>query len=930
MATASLQKRITLYSAICGSILALAVVICDAAGVLQPLEWWLYDLRAATCQFSSTPPSKEVVHILIDDDAIEAIGAWPWRRSIVGELLDEMRLAGPKVVALDVLFTDPQNDSVQKDAFGEYRTIAEDQAMVRAVAELGCVVLPLSFQVRASTDVDLPPQVHAAAVGELERDPWQEPAQFAERMGNTSGKQLGPQIVLHYPDLIREALFRWVRARLQQRAAPAERLWRELALPITAPATSPMTQPLPAQATRLKSVFDNAYQRARAELAVRRFAAAVPGKLPVAPPEVRIKLAPLAELSDAAAGCGFADYDFFHEPTVRAVPLFGRVGDRLYPQFGLAIACRILGVDIADVRIERDVAIIPTQPEPIRIPLRIRRSSNDRAIGTIMDIPFFGTAQWQTMYDWPDHQKVERHYSINVVGEIVTARAKLASNNVTIDKALIEALLPTRIRAEEYARNLPPADDFASRRDLVQPILSTIEKDYPPEVIQQDRKLSAAIDGAKNALRENETLLERIDRRRQELSALIGGKAVLVGWVATGTLDQVPTSLHSRCPGVVVHGVIVNAILNRDFLRTAPRWATILLTLLFGLLATAITSRLPPARAVLMLLLIAACYFAINGLVLFDRLKLIVNAAAPLVAIGICWGGCLVVRTVVETLERIRLNREAAVLDHEINLARQVQAALIPKQLAILTKVESHGWTLAATTTGGDCFDLWKLADGRLGILVADASGHGLGPSIIVSEVRALVRALCDLYSEPQKLIERVNQRLAQDLQGTKFCTAFVGFLSEDGALSWGSAGHGPMLCAATADEPPRELEGTALPLGVSEEWLGDESVPPIQLQPGGWLAVVSDGIFEQPNPKGEQFGVERLRAAIDSMRTASCEAIVDAVRTAVHRWQVVTEPGDDQTIVFVRVLGAGVTDGNGGGAKTDAAALDVVSSPAT
>jgi serine phosphatase RsbU (regulator of sigma subunit) len=236
-----------------------------------------------------------------------------------------------------------------------------------------------------------------------------------------------------------------------------------------------------------------------------------------------------------------------------------------------------------------------------------------------------------------------------------------------------------------------------------------------------------------------------------------------------------------------------------------------------------------------------------------------------------------------------------------------VQAALIPKKLAILSKVESHGWTLAATTTGGDCFDLWKLADGRLGILVADASGHGLGPSIIVSEVRALVRALCDLYTEPQKLLERVNARLAEDLQATKFCTAFVGFLSEDGKLSWGSAGHGPMLWCSTRAGEPKELEGTGLPLGVSDEWFGDESVPVLELEPGGWLAAVSDGIFEQPNPGGEQFGVERLRAAIDSCRDSNSECVVEAIRNSVHAWQVVKEPNDDQTIVFVRVRDASV-----------------------
>jgi len=261
----------------------------------------------------------------------------------------------------------------------------------------------------------------------------------------------------------------------------------------------------------------------------------------------------------------------------------------------------------------------------------------------------------------------------------------------------------------------------------------------------------------------------------------------------------------------------------------------------------------------------------------------------------------MIVRLVLEGLDRIKLAKEAAIINHEINLARQVQQALIPKQLTILTNIESHGWTLAATTTGGDCFDLWKMADGRLGILVADASGHGLGPSILVTEVRALVRGLCDLYEEPQKLLERVNQRLASDLDGSKFVTAFVAFVGEDGKMSWASAGHGPMLWCSTHDGAPNELEATGLPLGVSEDWFGEETVPQFQLEPGGWLMVGSDGIFEAPNPKGEQFEIARVKETIKELCNASCEQVVNSLRRAVHKWQVKDEPVDDQTIVLIR-----------------------------
>ena len=84
-----------------------------------------------------------------------------------------------------------------------------------------------------------------------------------------------------------------------------------------------------------------------------------------------------------------------------------------------------------------------------------------------------------------------------------------------------------------------------------------------------------------------------------------------------------------------------------------------------------------------------------------------------------------------------------------MDLARQVQQALIPKSAPQIPGLDAVGWTKAADETGGDCFDLWRTSDGRLGVLVADATGHGLAPVLAVSQTRTLVRGLCDLQPDP-------------------------------------------------------------------------------------------------------------------------------------------------------------------------------------
>ncbi len=156
-------------------------------------------------------------------------------------------------------------------------------------------------------------------------------------------------------------------------------------------------------------------------------------------------------------------------------------------------------------------------------------------------------------------------------------------------------------------------------------------------------------------------------------------------------------------------------------------------------------------------------------------------------------------RLLAQTIEMAEMRRE-------MDLARQTQQALIPKAPPSLPGLVAAGWTLPASTTGGDCFDLWELPDGRMGVLLADASGHGLAPALIVSQVRTLVRTLSEIEACPHRLLARVNSRLAADLDWGRFVTAFLGFLSTDGRLDWSSAGQGPVFYRPSPDAP---LEST-------------------------------------------------------------------------------------------------------------------------
>jgi serine phosphatase RsbU (regulator of sigma subunit) len=247
--------------------------------------------------------------------------------------------------------------------------------------------------------------------------------------------------------------------------------------------------------------------------------------------------------------------------------------------------------------------------------------------------------------------------------------------------------------------------------------------------------------------------------------------------------------------------------------------------------------------------------------------------------------------------------KNAAAMLHEMKLARKVQDAMLPKEMPNVRGIEAMGWTRPASVTGGDCFDLWRTTDGRLAIFLADASGHGLAPTLVVSQVRTLIRAFAECDPHPRRLVERANARLSADLESDRFCTAFLAFLDSDGNMEWCSAGHGPMLFRPAGDANIQDLAATELPLGVMPDLTG-EAPPVLNLNPGGMLAIISDGIFEAMNHSKELFSPARVAARLEECRAQSAPQLIAAIRAAVTDWTGSEDPADDQTIVVVRRTG--------------------------
>jgi exonuclease VII small subunit len=824
--------------------------------------------------------------------------------------MDEVHLARPAAVGLDILFSEPQQVRYVRHPDGTFEAIEDDDELANAFRRSGVSVLATTFELEPEERTW---PMLKSVVDWLKADLELTPEKLRAKLGTAAGSMEDASLDDLFIHARRIAMRQRIDDALQSGLSQMDALKAAL-LPHTDPGiNSPLTR-----------LLEEQYVIASADRAIFRFGAP---SVSMNPPPLQgtLNAVPLASFSDAVAGCGFANYDIFDNATVRSIPLIVQYKDKLYPQIGLAVACVAMGADPKKVRFEHDYVIIPTRSGVIQIPTYTYHSRTvGQDVPLIAAIPWFGGPGWETMYDWPAHRDSSAHISITKVWDVCLIHDIIAKNSAQIDKALAIVLddeQPDEFEVKpelwkRYSSAKPDPLDTGSRAAMVKEALkaldgmglleqyeSTPDKDLAPVDRLQRDKLRDAVNTLKAGVANNREAQQQLNAQRQQLAAALGGKAIFVGYTAVGFEDKVSTSLHLHAPGVVVHGVIANAVMTGRWWHMAPNSVALLFTLVLGLTTAWAQGRLSPLRAGLFAAGLATAYWIFNWAVLFALERYLVGMAGPVIAIGTVWAVCALLRLFLEGIERIRIGTENEIFQKEMNLARKVQFALVPKEAPEMPGINADGWTLPADLTGGDLFDLWKLPDGRLGILVADASGHGLAPAMIVSQVRTLVHMMSEYEHSPHELLKRVNTRLAMDLETGRFVTAFLAFLRSDGEFEWASAGHGPMYWCPTGEGELLELDSSGLPLGVQEDWMADDPPPPSKMEPTGRLIVFSDGIFEAhaPDPKQGLFGTDAIKDILHNACHASSSEIIHLIREAVQKFQGKKEPVDDQTIVVVR-----------------------------
>ena len=259
-------------------------------------------------------------------------------------------------------------------------------------------------------------------------------------------------------------------------------------------------------------------------------------------------------------------------------------------------------------------------------------------------------------------------------------------------------------------------------------------------------------------------------------------------------------------------------------------------------------------------------------------------------------------------LRRVRLTPSlvaSELLRQEVEIAGAVQRSTLPASMPQLPGYAMHGVFLPASTTGGDTFDLAIVEQGLL-VVLADATGHGIGPALSVVQMHAMLRMAFRLGAGLEQAFRHVNERLAETLPDGRFVTAFIGLLeASQHRLRFLCGGQGPILHFRAAEAACTAHRATSFPIGA----MAIQTLKPtveLALSPGDWIVLLSDGIYEFEDVDGAQFGRARVEALVRSHHADGPEALAARLLAAVRVHARGAAQDDDITIVLIKRLAAG------------------------
>jgi sigma-B regulation protein RsbU (phosphoserine phosphatase) len=254
--------------------------------------------------------------------------------------------------------------------------------------------------------------------------------------------------------------------------------------------------------------------------------------------------------------------------------------------------------------------------------------------------------------------------------------------------------------------------------------------------------------------------------------------------------------------------------------------------------------------------------------------------------------GYITIRRSFATEERL------LAIDAELQIARQIQASTLPQQLPKLADLDIAARYVPMSAVAGDFYDFLPDGPTRLGVLIADVAGHGIGAALIASMVKVAFAGQSAHASDPAKLLTEVNIALCGKFEEQYVTAAYVYIDCERNTIRYAGGGHPPLMLASRAGGTVRRVEENGPILGMFAE--APYSAIEIPFLPGDRLFIYTDGAFEAMNASFEEYGKARVEQFLKAHLTMSPDSLSTALLADLSHWSGHAQGGQDDDITFV------------------------------
>jgi serine phosphatase RsbU (regulator of sigma subunit) len=253
--------------------------------------------------------------------------------------------------------------------------------------------------------------------------------------------------------------------------------------------------------------------------------------------------------------------------------------------------------------------------------------------------------------------------------------------------------------------------------------------------------------------------------------------------------------------------------------------------------------------------------------------------------------------SVLDNARLAKKERERMRLEQELETARQIQRALLPKSFQHFPHLQVTGVNHSCLAVGGDYFDLMQVGPDRAAFVIADVCGKGLGAALVTAMLQGTFSAMT-LGQELARVCAHVNRYICEHSEMQRYATLFFGTVDASGRLEVINAGHLPPLLVR-GGKVESSFPAKSLPVGLFEQTQYETETA--QLEPGDTLVLFTDGVNEAADPAGQMFDMDRLREVVAAHAARPVEAMQAGILAAVERFTRGAPQADDITLLILR-----------------------------